>query len=266
MCMTRNINKGHCLVCGCEVKAGEGWRRYVRGRGYRVLCDNHAIDLEHYHGSAALRADRIGSPKKMPLTNQSIGIEIETDTNRTDDDYLRFRGTLERVGYVFESDCTVRGGEAPSPKMYGLAHISKVLQNNEDMFYIFTEATGAHVHTYTSKIRIIRMNYREIFEGFYEYLTNHSEDWLIEKFGSGFRHYAYHPDWDDPEVHENFINTQHSNTIEFRLPRIRERHQFMNVLKFWREVGFYLETHDIAYGCFTAADEIVKLARKYFGA
>ena len=111
MCMTRNINKGHCLVCGCEVKAGEGWRRYVRGRGYRVFCSDHAVDLEHYHGSAALRADRIGSPKKMPLTNQSIGIEIETDTNRTDDDYLRFRGTLERVGTCLKATALFVAGK-----------------------------------------------------------------------------------------------------------------------------------------------------------
>ena len=266
--MERNINKGHCLVCGCVVPSGMGYRREVRGRGKRVFCSGHALGLEHYHGSSAHRADHIGTTKKMPLTRQMVGVEIEIDCDRNDETYLRFRGTLERVGYCFESDCTVRGGEAPSPKMQGLAHISKVLQNNEDMFYAFTENTGAHVHTSTSKIDYIRDNYHKLFLPLDYYLENHSDEWLVEKFGSSFRGYAETIDtYSDPEQHENFVNVQHEHTIEFRLPRIRERHQFMNVLKFWREVGFYLENEVINYRTAEkVGKEIVNIAQRYFGA
>ena len=276
MCMTRNINKGHCMVCGCVVMAGEGFRREVRGRGYRVFCDRHASNLEMYHASSRYRADSIGTPKKMPLTRQLVGVEIEIDTSRTDAIYLRFRGTLERVGYCLESDCTVRGGEAPSPKMQGLAHISKVLQNNEDIFYAFTENTGAHIHTACSKVEYLRRYYHSIFVPFSEYLERHNEAWLIEKFGSGFRHYAQAIDrYSDALDHSNVVNLQHSNTIEFRLPRIRERHQFMDDLKFWREVGFLIENFDFKpnadketrkASAKTCGDLIVRLAIKYFGA
>lgn len=273
--MERNVNKGHCMVCGCVVAKGEGFRRMVRGRGFRVFCERHAIGLEGYHNSSIYRADSIGTNKKMPLTRQPLGVEIEIDTYRDDDIYLRFRGTLERVGYCFESDCTVRGGEAPSPKMQGLAHISKVLQNNEDVFYAFTENTGAHIHTACSKVEYLRRYYHSIFVPFSEYLKRHSEAWLIENFGSDFRSYAQPIDrYTDPTDHSNVVNLQHAHTIEFRLPRIRERHQFMNDLKFWREVGFLIETFDfkensdketrkaVAKVC---GNEIIKIAIKYFG-
>ena len=274
--MERNRNKAHCLVCGIEVKAHEGYRRYVRGRGLRVFCNRHACNLEGYHTSDRYRADSIGTTKKMPLTRQLVGVEIEIDTYRDDTIYLRFRGTLERVGYCLESDCTVRGGEAPSPKMQGLAHISKVLQNNEDIFYAFTENTGAHIHTSCSKVEYLRRYYHSIFVPFSEYLEGHSEEWLVEKFGSGFRHYAQAIDrYTDPTDHSNVVNLQHSNTIEFRLPRIRERHQFMDDLKFWREVGFLIENFDFKpnadkdirkASAKTCGDLIVRLAVKYFGA
>ena len=274
--MERNINKGHCLVCGCVVESGTGFRRYVRGRGKRVLCERHASSLEYYHDSDTFRADSIGTNKKMPLTRQLVGVEIEMDCAKTDEIYLRFRGTLERVGYCLENDCTVRGGEAPSPKMQGLAHISKVLQNNEDIFYAFTNNTGAHIHTSTSRIDYIRRYYHSIFLPLNDYIKAHSSEWRVDRFGSDFRGYASSIDeYTDPENHENFVNCQHENTIEFRLPRIRERHQFMNCIKFWREVGFLIENYnfnptsdsttrkDMARKC---GQEIVKLAVKYFGA
>lgn len=274
--MERNIKKGHCMVCDRVVLAGQGYRREVRGRGKRVFCSRHALSLEDYHDSDMFRADYIGTQKKMPLTNQLIGVEIEIDADMQDALYQRFRGTLERVGYCLESDCTVAGGEAPSPKMRGLAHISKVLQNNEDAFVYFTSNTGAHVHTSTSKISYIRRYYHSIWMPLFYYINGHDTEWRIEKFGSDFRHYACKINNETyPENHSNFVNVQHEHTLEFRLPRIKERHQFMNVLKFWREVGFFLENYDFQENSLSSANrkevaskagrEIVKIAIKYFG-
>lgn len=264
--MERNMRKGHCLVCGCVVYGGCGYIRNVRGRGKRVFCERHAYNFEGYHSSEDYRADYIGTTKKTPLARHTVGIEIEMDCDRYDDIYLRFRGTLERVGYCIESDCTVCGGEAPSPKMQGLAHISKVLQNNEDAFYIFTNATGAHIHTATTRMSTIRDNYHDLFLPLFHYINGHDEEWMIEKFGSTWREYATKIDeYSDPYTHENFINCQHDYTIEFRLPRIRERHQFMNCIKFWREVGFYLENVDISWDAEKVGKGIVRLAEKYFG-
>ena len=273
--MERNRNRAHCLVCGMVVNGGEGYRRYVKGRGYRVFCERHALSMEDYHGSSEFRADRIGTEKKLPLTRQSVGVEIELDCSRNDEAYLAIRGSLERVGYCFEHDCTVQGGEAPSPKMYGLSHLSAILRNNEAIFYAFTENTGAHIHTYCNDVEYMRRYYHTLFIPLYEYISRHDDTWKVEKFGSTFRGYAQ-PIYDgiSPTNHSNFVNTQHDNTLEFRLPRIRERHQFMNVVKFWREVGFMINNFDFhkdgdsiqrkAYAK-KCGDEIVALARKYFG-
>lgn len=275
--MERNINKGHCLVCGCVVMSGEGFRRHVRGRGFRVLCANHADGLMGYHGSELLRAESIGTPKKTTLASTTVGVEIETDADsRHDEVYLRFRGTLERVGFVFESDCTVRTGEAPSPKMVGLASISAILRNNQDALYMLdTSNTGAHTHVGVDDIEYLRRYYHSIFVPMSDWLDNHSREWLIEKFGSSFRHYARHIDqYSDVMEHTNVVNMQHDHTIEFRLPRITGYKQYMQVIKFWREVGCFLNHYDFKKDADAATrkarakqagDEIVQLARLYFG-
>ena len=99
--------------------------------------------------------------------------------------------------------------------------------------------------------------------------------WLINNFGSDFRYYACKIDrYTDCMNHANFINVQHDHTLEFRLPRIREYRQFVELLKFWREVGFFLNNFDFEKTAEAitrkrkaseAAEEIVKIAKKYFG-
>lgn len=275
--MERNEKKGKCLVCNRIVYKGEGYRRFVRGRGYRVFCCDHADDLMCYHGSESLRADSVGTAKKTPLAQTTIGVEIETDAdNMHNDKYLRFRGTLERVGFVFESDCTVRTGEAPSPKMNGLATISAILRNNQDVISeLFTENTGAHVHVYCNDVEYIRRYYHSIFVPFSEWLSSHTYDWLETNFGSVFRHYARPIDRNScPTNHANVVNTQHDYTLEFRLPRIREYRQFVKVCKFWRMVGFELNNFDfhktadnaerLAYAR-QAGRMVVEIATKFYG-
>ena len=242
-----NIYRGKCLVCGRQVAANEGFRRFVRGRGYRVFCTRHADSLESYHGSEALRAEYVGTPKKTALARQTLGMEVETDgDSRQDAVYLRFRGTLERVGFVFESDCTVHTGEAPSPVMRGLATASAIFRNNQDvMEMLFTNRTGLHIHTYSSKMQYLRRYYHSVFLPFAEWLNSRGAEWREEKIGSDWRGYAEMIDkYSDPLDHSNVVNMQHSNTIEFRLPRVREYHQIMMVLKAWRAVGLFLEEFD----------------------
>lgn len=276
--LQRNIKKGRCLVCGRVVYANEGFRRMVRGRGYRVFCDRHADSLECYHGSESLRADHVGTPKKTALASTTVGVEIETDAiSRADEKYLRFRGTLERVGFVFESDCTIRTGEAPSPKMQGLATISAILRNNQDCLYMLnTPRTGAHTHVAVDDIAYLRRYYHSIFVPFSEWLNGHSDAWLCNNFGSSFRSYASPINFDSDVLdHSNVVNMQHNHTIEFRLPRITGYKQYMKVIKFWREVGLFLNTFDFEKDAdaltrktkaVQASIGILEIAQKWFGA
>ena len=277
MCMEKNINKGHCLVCGVEVMGGAGFRRYIRGRGLRVLCVEHASGLMGYHRSEDLRADSIGTEKKTILAATSVGVEIETDADsRYDETYLRFRGTLERVGFVFESDCTVNTGEAPSPKMFGLATISAILRNNQDCLYMLdTPRTGAHTHVGIDDMEYLRRYYHSIFVPFSDWLASHSDAWLIENFGSTFRGYARRINASsDVWEHSNVVNMQHDHTIEFRLSRIAGYKQYMRVIKFWREVGCFINHYDFEKSADAATRkaaaksaglEIVGIATRYFG-
>lgn len=276
--LEKNIKKGRCLVCGRVVYANEGFRRMVRGRGYRVFCSRHADSLECYHGSIQLRADHVGTPKKTALAATTVGVEIETDAeNRQDEKYLRFRGTLERVGFVFESDCTIRTGEAPSPKMQGLATISAILRNNQDCLYMLnTPRTGAHTHVAVDDIEYLRRYYHSIFVPFSEWLDGHSDAWLCANFGSSFRGYASPVNFDSDVLdHSNVVNMQHAHTIEFRLPRITGYKQYMKVIKFWREVGLFLNTYDFKKDAdaltrktkaVQASIGILEIAQKWFGA
>lgn len=276
--LERNIRKGRCLVCGRVVYANEGFRRMVRGRGYRVFCVRHADSLECYHGSETLRADHVGTPKKTALAATTVGVEIETDADdRHDPVYLRFRGTLERVGFVFESDCTIRTGEAPSPKMQGLATISAILRNNQDCLYMLnTPHTGAHTHVAVDDIEYLRRYYHSIFVPFSEWLDGHSDAWLYANFGSSFRGYASPVNFDSDVLdHSNVVNMQHAHTIEFRLPRITGYKQYMKVIKFWREVGLFLNTYDFKKDAdaltrktkaVQASIGILEIAQKWFGA
>ena len=276
--LERNIHKGRCLVCGRVVYANEGFRRMVRGRGYRIFCCDHADSLMSYHGSEVLRADSVGTTKKTPLARTTVGVEIETDaSDRHNAKYLRFRGTLERVGFVFESDCTVRTGEAPSPVMNGLATISAILRNNQDVIdELFTDNTGAHVHVACDDVSYIRRYYHSIFVPFCEYLESHSDEWLVENFGSSFRHYASRITRNtDAMNHSNVVNVQHGSTLEFRLPRIREYRQFVKVVKFWRMVGFELNNFDFHKTAESNAERlalarqagrmVVEIATKFYG-
>ena len=43
--------------------------------------------------------------------------------------------------------------------------------------------------------------------------------------------------------HSNFVNCQHDNTLEFRLPRITSARQYIESVKFWRKCVWYINTY-----------------------
>ena len=120
--MERNINRGHCFVCGNLVPARQGYRRLIRGRGMRVVCERHSTGVEFYHGSEAYRADKVGTAKKSSLAKTTVGIEWEMENLHSDyEKALAVRGALERAGFALEHDGSLEDGwEAPSPKCEGV--------------------------------------------------------------------------------------------------------------------------------------------------
>ena len=248
--LERNKNKGHCFVCGMEVKAGEGFRRKIRGRGIRVTCDRHAEGCEYYHESIQYRAEKIGTAKKSTLAKTTVGVEFEME-NMHDDmkKYLDFRGALERAGFVAEHDGSLRDGqEMPSPPAEGVKSFSALLasaeKRGEDKF-LKGENCGMHIHGQADNMRLYRNWYHTLFIPFCEWIDNQSDEFCDANFGGKFRPYAHKIDRDSfVEEHSNFVNMQHGHTIEWRIPRYVCATQTVILLKFWRKVCWMLNYTD----------------------
>lgn len=250
MSLERNIKKGHCFVCGCIVEAKEGFRRSIRGRGYRVVCPRHSEGVEYYHGSEVYRADKVGTTKKSALAKTTVGIEWEMENLHSDyDKALAVRGALERAGFALEHDGSLADGwEAPSPKCEGVKSLSSLIHSmairGEDVF-LKGEDCGMHIHAYAAEMDTYRNWYHTLFVPFCEWIDSHNMDFCQANFGGKFRGYAHKiTRSSNVREHSNFVNMQHDHTIEWRIPRYVSACQTVVLLKFWRKVLWMLNTTD----------------------
>lgn len=266
----RNIRAGHCYCCGDHVSAGNGYRVGIAGVGIRVVCPEHYADngLIVYHGNARQRNNALeikGTVKKTALASTTIGIELELYDNGRDGndaDLSAIRATFARCfGGVFESDCTVTA-EHPTDPARGLGAYSKVLQRIEkqgDIHYFSNERCGAHVHVYCNDVVYVRRYYHSLFLPLQNYLDSLGHEKRVEYFGRDFGEWCGRIyDGCNAQNHSNFVNTQHANTLEFRLPRITGHKQYMQVLKFWRKCGLFINEFDFDKN---NADNDARLAR-----
>lgn len=248
----RNKNKAHCMVCGRELAKGEGFLRVVRGCGSnpRAFCPKHYDNSEWYHGSAVYRKDKVGTAKKSTLAKTTVGIEWETENNHDDHElYLQMRGALERAGFCFEHDGSLDdGSEAPSPICEGVKSLSSLIhsmeQRGEDVF-LKGDNCGMHIHAYADDMETYRNWYHTLFIPFCEWLDSKSDDFCRVNFGGKFRGYASRINRNSNVTnHSNFVNMQHSHTIEWRIPRYVSACQTVILLKFWRKVCWMLNATD----------------------
>lgn len=241
----------------------------------RALLNNGRL---YYHSNAGRGVEVIGTNKSTTLAHTTIGVELESSLyNASIEEYTSFRAMIETLTFCrMESDCTV-SGELPTQPMEGLARISKILQSLEihnQIEILSHNSCGAHIHCNCNDINYVRRYYHSIFIPLNNYIEALSNTERVEVFGSDFRNWARPIDENtDPERHENIFNTQHSHTLEFRLPRIIGYKQYMDVLKFWREIGCFINNYDFmknsdaptrkarARKC---GEELVDIAKKYF--
>ena len=274
--LERNINKGHCFVCGEIVLAGEGFRRPIRGRGVRVVCSCHKdTDCEYYHGSIRYRADKVGTEKKATLAKTTVGIEWEMEGIHTDiEKFKAVRGALERAGFCFEHDGSLNDGmEAPSPKCEGVKSLSALIhsmsERGEDVF-LKGDNCGMHIHAAADNMSVYRNWYHTLFIPFCEWIDSHDMNFCNANFGGKFRGYANRIDRHSSIMtHSNFVNMQHEHTIEWRIPRYVSACQTVVLLKFWRKVLWMLNTTDWKTGedfatrkavAVKASENIIKIA------
>lgn len=248
-----NANFAHCYFDGADLEAGIGQALVLPECGImpRYTCPTCSATLDRlarYHANADRRnADdpALGTFKKGNIQRYTIGCELEhMGRFQRRKAYRTFKVLIERTFNVIEeSDCTV-SGEFPTDKMNGANKLSKALYKLESygfMCFLDVDGVGAHIHVYCNCVPIVRNWYHTLFSPLQAYLLIHNNEWLIEHFGRAFGSYRQTFDrHTDAQTHSNFINTQHSHTLEFRLPRIHSQAQYMNVVYFWRECVAFL--------------------------
>ena len=279
-----NINDTNTRTCTCaypncnhvlQPNEGHGFRTKY---GQRYLCYNHMLNHGLYDYTYEGFAN-VGTPKSTSLAHHPVGEEFET---MRDGESVKRYNSLKMIlvdsHFIPSSDSTVYV-EYKSPIQEGLGTISKLLDTieREGFIHCFShESCGAHMHGYTSNIAPVRSYYHSLFIPLCEYIRNMDSEKRVATFGRDFSMWASPINASTYECqHENFINVQHENTIEFRLPKITSASQYLNVLKFWREATHHIEKNFTTclkpieggyrkmqaqkVGC-----ELVDIAKKYF--
>lgn len=272
-----------CCICGRNVPAYTGYSIVVRGKGNngRVFCRQCGEGTWSY----GLGNDKvIGTDKKGVLESTTIGVEVEL-LNVDDEKFYSLRRQLGFLGFhnidtnrnLPQSDCTV-DTEIPTPIMQGLSSFSALLRNADkrgELVCTNNPECGAHIHVYCSDVNYVSRYYHSLFKGLQAWLETIGREKRIELFGSDFRNYARRVNMDTCEtpIHGSFINVEHSETLEFRLPRIVSYKQYIKVIKFWREVGCLINHFDFCKDADTVTRKakarecgayITQLALKYF--
>lgn len=224
-CMCPNCNNVGTVKVGVNNRGGRN--------GY--LCAYHALHNESYTTENDYRK---GVRKANGFT---FSVELETSYSN-----IKARTELANLGYIPTHDGSISSAEFKSPIYEGLNAISKQLVSIDTLkaqgHLAINDHCGTHFHVgHVDYINVTTMGYigrfyHSLFVPLCEEMQAHAE--TTEKFwGRYFTYYA------SPitrhsmsQAHENFINVQHDYTIEFRLAKFQNAKQYMQVVKFCRDI------------------------------
>lgn len=240
-----NARKCTCMECGLPLEVGEGHAVALpqKGFSYRYLCSKHyAPTTNNYHSNDYTVK---GTTKSTDLASTYVGCEIEL---KSVNDYNKFNlvsSLMNSYGHKEERDCTVTE-EHGTLILQGIASLGflRSVEKYGCLEVVNNPSCGAHIHASINNIGIVRRFYHSLFLPLNDYLQSLGSEELERVFGSDFRSYACPIDrYSEPTNHSNFINTQHDNTLEFRLPRITSARQYIECVKFWRKCVWYINSY-----------------------
>lgn len=219
-----------CTRCGVQASKFQMIKVEKNNRGQRAsyLCNRCNSEMNSYF----FEHDELrGADTKHPFT---YGMELETWGSNA-----KARSELAEYHFIPTSDSTV-DVEFKSPIMNNLkslSHLTKVLDKMlTDGDIVIDHHCGTHFHVGHASLNYetmdyIRRFYNSLFVPLCEAMQEHATE-TENLFGRGFGTWCRTINMDtDAERHENFINTQHSNTLEFRLAFYRNGAQYMAVAK-----------------------------------
>lgn len=269
-----------CMHPDCYDEGTVRVNLYKRGGRAAYLCNYHAFHLESYSSE---NDNRHGKTKVNPYT---FGHECESV-----DASIKARVEMCGLGFTATSDCSlgVNGVEFKSPIYEGMNAIIKQANSIERLLMngdmVKDERSGDHTHVGNrdmineETIQYIRRFYHSLFLPLCEAMKE-DEEGTKKLFGRYFTGYAHAINENSsPMTHENYINLQHSYTIEYRLCKFRSAEQFQNLVRFCKAIteaicnNFVTNFNDIPEGkeatkwrkqkANVAANKMVKLFKKY---
>lgn len=232
--------KAICNVEGCHCEGVVKVDLARRGGRSVWLCREHA---EHMNGYNYENQFTLGTPNK---TGYTYGIELETSFSN-----LKARAEILANKYIPTSDITV-DVEYKSPIMQGLNSLSKQLVSYDKLIQNgdleINNTCGTHFHVgnvdYINGITIdyVKRFYHSLFVELSNLMLDNNEKTerlfgrkLGESNSLGWANAVNtntHPD-----DHRNFINCQHTYSLEFRLCKFQNAKQYMNCVKFCDKIA-----------------------------
>lgn len=223
-----------CMCKGCMNEGTNPVSIAKRGNRNGYVCNFHLYNMEGYNDENGYRH---GSRKVNGFT---FSVELETSYSDS-----KARGELLDFGFLPTSDCTV-DVEYKSPIYEGLNAISKQCVSIERMMnerhMRIDSDCGTHFHVgHVDGINPITMGYlKRFYHSLFLPLCETMKANPAETIAFWGRNFTYYADTinesSNPEGHCNFVNLQHDYTIEFRLAKFQNAEQYMNMVRFCKEV------------------------------
>ena len=249
--MNGRPTSGHCVECGrvtCEAEGGVRVTTPAQRNGVWVCADHRGKkNLNSYY---AENIKRVGSGNADGI---SISLELESMGIAT-----HTRAYLVSNGFLATSDSTV-DIEYKSPIYTSEQPLAKIVggieyfdKSDNYKFKVDHEKCGIHTHFGFIDNRYnfchLETDYKLLFKELDRIVCGLSDEDRIKIFGRTWGTYNSAINFNYPSNHENWINIQHSNTLEIRMPRFNNAVQYMKFLKTFKKMFKALDTHYISKG------------------
>ena len=244
---------GHCVECGRMTNEAMGGIRVTipsQKNGVWVCADHRG--KRNLKGYGDENNKKVGSGNSDNIT---ISIELESMGIST-----HARAYLVKNGFMPTSDCTV-DIEYKSPIYTSKQSLAKVMgcvdymdKNPNYNFRVNHSSCGLHTHFGFDDnhfdFTTLRYDYETLFKPLSDYVNSLDDLDIRAIFGRSFQTYNRALNYYCPLAHENWINIQHSYSVEIRMPRFTDVDKYMRFVECFKKIFKALNTYYISRGAY----------------
>ena len=236
---------GHCVECGRVTNEAEGGVRVTTPaqRNGVWVCAYHR-GKKNLRGYSEENDKRVGSGNadgiSISLELESMGIATHARAYLVSNDFIATSDSTVDIEYK----SPIYTSEQPLAKIIG--GIEYMDTNDDYRFKVNHYKCGLHTHFGFIDNRYDFTNLEEDYEVLFKELDKivnmMSDEDREEIFGRTWGDYNEPISFSYPDRHENWINIQHSHTLEIRMPRFVSAVQYMKFLKTFKKMFKALDT------------------------